>query len=44
VIANKEEKLDVLEARSIALLQELDCVAEEIAQVSVELDKDKSLL
>jgi hypothetical protein len=44
VIANKEEKLEVLEAKRTALLQELDCVGEEIAQIRVELDKAKSLL
>jgi hypothetical protein len=43
VIANKE-KLEVLEARGTTLLQELDRVGEEIAQVRVELDKTKSLL
>jgi hypothetical protein len=44
VIANKEEKLEVLEDRMTALLQELDRVGEEIAQVTVELDKTKTLL
>jgi hypothetical protein len=44
VIANKEEKLEVLEARRTALLQELDRIGEEIAQTRVELDKAKSLL
>jgi hypothetical protein len=36
--------LEVLEARRIALLRELDRVVEEIAQVWAELDKAKSLL
>jgi hypothetical protein len=44
VIANKEEKLEVLEARRTTLLHELDRVGEKIAQVRVELDKAKSLL
>jgi hypothetical protein len=44
VIANKEEKLEVLEARRTALLHELERVGEEIAQVRVELDKAKWLL
>ena len=44
VIANKEEKLEVLEARRTALLQDLDRVGEEIAQTRIELDKAKSLL
>jgi hypothetical protein len=44
VIANKEEKFEVLEARRTTLLQELDRVGEEIAQVRVELDKTKNLL
>jgi hypothetical protein len=30
VIANKDEKLEVLEARRIALLHELDLIGEEI--------------
>jgi hypothetical protein len=44
VIANKEEKLEALEARRTTLLQELDCVGEEIIHTRVELDKAKSLL
>jgi hypothetical protein len=44
VIANKEEKLEVLEARRTALLQESDCICEEITQTRVVLDKAKSLL
>jgi hypothetical protein len=44
VITNKEEKLEVLEARRTALLQELHRIGEEIAQTRVELDKAKSLL
>jgi hypothetical protein len=36
--------LEVLEAGSIALLQELDHVGEEIVQVKAELDKEKCLL
>jgi hypothetical protein len=44
VIANKEEKLEALEARRTALLQELDYVGEEIIQTRVELHKAKSLL
>jgi hypothetical protein len=44
VIYNKEEKLEVLEARRLALLQELDRIGEEIAQTRVELDKARSLL
>jgi septal ring factor EnvC (AmiA/AmiB activator) len=44
VIANDKKKLEVLEARKTALLQELDRVGEEIAQVRVELDKARSLL
>jgi hypothetical protein len=44
VIANKEEKLEVLEARRTALLQELDDVGEKIVQTRVELDKAKILL
>jgi hypothetical protein len=44
VIANKEEKLEVLETRRIAHLQELDHIGEEISQTRVELDKAKSFL
>jgi hypothetical protein len=44
VIANKEEKLQTLEARRTALLQELDHIGEEITQARVELDKAKNLL
>ena len=44
VIANNEKKLEVLEARRTALLQELDRVGEEISQIKIELDKAKSLL
>jgi hypothetical protein len=44
VIANDEKRLEVLEARRIALLRELDRVGEEIAQVRAELDKAKILL
>jgi hypothetical protein len=44
VIANKKEKLEVLEARRTALLQELDHVGEKIVQTRVELDKAKILL
>jgi hypothetical protein len=44
VISNKEEKLEVLEARRTTLLHELERVGEEIAQVRVELDKAKSFL
>jgi hypothetical protein len=44
VITNKEEKLEVLEARRTTLLQEQDRTGEEIAQTRVELDKAKSLL
>jgi hypothetical protein len=44
VIANDEKKLEVLEARRTALLQELDHVGEVIAQARVELDKAQSLL
>jgi hypothetical protein len=44
VIANKEKKLEILEARRTALLQELDRVCEEIVLTRVELDKAKSLL
>jgi hypothetical protein len=44
VIVNKEDKLEVLEARRIALLQELDRIGEEITQNRIELDKAKSLL
>jgi hypothetical protein len=44
VIANKEEKLEVLEARRTSLLRELDHINEEITQTRVELDKAKSLL
>jgi uncharacterized coiled-coil protein SlyX len=44
VIANKEEKLETLEARRTTLLQELDHISEEITQTRVELDKAKSLL
>jgi hypothetical protein len=43
VIANKEEKLEVLETKRTTLLQELDRVSEEIAQTRVELDKVKRL-
>jgi hypothetical protein len=43
VIANKEEKLEVLETKRTTLLQELDRVGEEIAQTRVELDKVKRL-
>jgi DNA-directed RNA polymerase subunit L len=42
VIANKEEKLEALEARRTALLQELDHIGEEITQTRIELDKAKS--
>jgi flagellar motility protein MotE (MotC chaperone) len=44
VVSNKEEKLEVLEARRKALLQELDHLGEEIVQTRAELDKAKSLL
>jgi hypothetical protein len=44
LIANKEEKLETLEARRTALLQELDRIGEEITHTRVELDKAKSLL
>jgi hypothetical protein len=44
VITNKEEKLEVLEARRTTLLQELDRIGEEIAQIRVDLDKAKSFL
>jgi hypothetical protein len=44
VIANKEEKLEVLEAKRTTPLHELDRVGEEITQVRVEQDKAKSLL
>jgi hypothetical protein len=36
--------LETLEARRIALLQELEHIGEEITQTRVELDKAKSLL
>jgi hypothetical protein len=44
VIAHDGKKLEVLEARRIALLQEPDRIGEEIPQVTIELDKAKSLL
>jgi hypothetical protein len=44
VIANEEERLEVLEARRTTLLRELDRTNEEISQTRVELDKAKSLL
>jgi hypothetical protein len=44
VIANKEEKLVVLEARRTTLLLELDRIGEEITQTRIELDKAKSVL
>jgi hypothetical protein len=43
-VANKEEKLETLEARRTALLRELDRINEEITRTKVELDKAKSLL
>jgi hypothetical protein len=44
VIVNDKKKLEVLEAKRTTLLQDLDCMGEEIAQVRAELDKAKSLL
>jgi hypothetical protein len=44
VIANKDEKLEVLDARRTTLLRELDRKNEKITQTRVELDKAKSLL
>jgi hypothetical protein len=44
VMANKEEKLVVLEARRTTLLLELDRIGEEITQTRIELDKAKSVL
>jgi septal ring factor EnvC (AmiA/AmiB activator) len=44
VIANKEKKLETLEAKRTALLRELDRINEEITQTRVELNKAKSLL
>ena len=43
VISTDEKKLAVLEARRVHLLQELDCVGEEITAINAQLEKAEDL-